>query len=146
MFLRFLNWSVFIFLLLLRDPPSGMTRTGVLVSIGGYLCSKCISSFLPHLSFNWRTAHFTATSYSTLVIVSEQKFKYGHIRTREITDIRLLHEHYGKQQQQQQQEPGLKFLDVNSFKTFGAKFSYRKILVVTSDKKPVALTIYAIVS
>ena len=81
------------------------------------------------------------------MIVSEQKFKYGHIRTREITDIRLLHEHYGKQQQQQQQqEPELKFLDVNSFKTFGAKFSYRKILVVTSDKKPVALTIYAIVS
>ena len=76
------------------------------------------------------------------MIVSKQKFKYGHIRTREITDIRL-HEHYGKQQQQ---EPELKFLDVNSFKTFGAKFSYSKILVVTSDKKKVALTIYAVVS
>ena len=76
------------------------------------------------------------------MIVSKQNFKYGHIRTREITDIRL-HEHYGKQQPQ---EPELKFLDVNSFKTFGAKFSYSKILVVTSDKKKVALTIYAVVS
>ena len=39
-------------------------------------------------------------------------------------------------QQQQQQKPELKFIDANFFKTFQAKFSYRRILTGTSDKKP----------
>ena len=54
-----------------------------------YLCNKLISSFLPHLSFNWRTFSRRVIQYAG--DVSEQKFKYRPIRTREITDIRLLH-------------------------------------------------------
>ena len=41
-----------------------------------------------------------------------------------------------QQQQQQQQKSELKFIGVNFLKTFRAKFSYRKTLSGTSDKKP----------
>ena len=59
---------------------------------GGCLGNKLISRFLPHLWFNWRTFQGKLQHAGD---VSEQKFKYESIRTREITDIRLLYEMYG---------------------------------------------------
>ena len=57
--------------------------------IRGCLFNKLISSFLPHLSFNWRIF------FRRIIVacdVSEQKLKYGPVRTLEIADIRLLDE------------------------------------------------------
>ena len=49
-----------------------------------------ISSFLPQLSFNWRTFSRRVTAHWWRH--SGQKFKYEPIWTREIPDIRLQHE------------------------------------------------------
>ena len=58
-----------------------------------------------------------------------------------------------QRQQQQQQKPELKFIYVNFFEIFRAKFSYRRILTGTFDNKakhclcfPVVLTTYVTVS
>ena len=55
----------------------------------GCLFNKLISRFLPQLSFNWLTFLRRVTAHWWRL---EQKFKYGRIRTWEITDIRLLDE------------------------------------------------------
>ena len=41
-----------------------------------------------------------------------------------------------QQQQQQQQKTGIEIHNVNFFKIFRAKFSCRRILTGTSDKRP----------
>ena len=60
----------------------------VLVTIGGCLFNKLLSNFLLHLSFHWRTFFRRITAHWSI--------KYGLIRTREITDIRLLDELYAR--------------------------------------------------
>ena len=59
----------------------------------GCLYNKLISSFLLHLYLTG--VHFRR-ELQYVGDVSEQKFKYGPIRTLEITDMRLLHELYKK--------------------------------------------------
>ena len=70
------------------DPVTESLKKMFRTTLGGCLCNKWISNFLPHLRLT--SAHFRG-ELQHVDDVSEQKFKYGLIRTREITDIRMLH-------------------------------------------------------